>query len=203
MIAFGAQETGMLLGASPFRQMAGLDNFTDTRMSFLSCYVSLKENINTLYMPENHFGFVKDLAHNINVPRTVLRSNAVGSGKSEYIVTVNQVTQMANLKVQHIGADFHSAISAEMAKIEPLKLAYTLLNLPVSQEAASLAFSQLEDMGFFWGAWLPNYSTQGDVLRLQKLHESVNVDEIICAREQGENIKKYIISEWQRVSLNK
>ena len=203
MIAFGAQETGMLLGASPFRQMAGLDNFTDTRMSFLSCYVSLKENINTLYMPENHLDFVKDLAQNINVPRTVLTSNAVGSGKSEYTVTINQATQMANIKIQHIGADFHLAINAEMAKIEPLKLAYTLLNLPVSQEAASLAFSQLEDMGFFWGAWLPNYSTQGDVLRLQKLYESVNVDEIICAREQGENIKKYIISEWQRVSSNK
>jgi hypothetical protein len=203
MIAFGAQETGMLLGASPFRQMAGLDNFTDTRMSFLSCYVSLKENINTLYMPENHFDFVKNLAQNINVPRTVLTSNAVGSGKSEYTVTINQVTQMANIKIQHIGADFHLAINAEMAKIEPLKLAYTLLNLPISQEAASLAFSQLEDMGFFWGAWLPNYSTQGDVLRLQKLYESVNVDEIICAREQGENIKKYIISEWQRVSSNK
>lgn len=203
MIAFGAQETGMLLGASPFRQMAGLDNFTDTRMSFLSCYVSLKENINTLYMPENHLDFVKDLAQNINVPRTVLTSNAVGSGKSEYTVTINQATQMANIKIQHIGADFHLAINAEMAKIEPLKLAYTLLNLPISQEAASLAFSQLEDMGFFWGAWLPNYSTQGDVLRLQKLYESVNVDEIICAREQGENIKKYIISEWQRVSSNK
>ena len=203
MIAFGAQETGMLLGASPFRQMAGLDNFTDTRMSFLSCYVSLKENINTLYMPENHFDFVKDLAQNINVPRTVLTSNAIGCGKSEYTVTINQATQMANIKIQHIGADFHLAINAEMAKIEPLKLAYTLLNLPVSQEAASLAFSQLEDMGFFWGAWLPNYSTQGDVLRLQKLNESVNVDEIICAREQGENIKKYIISEWQRVSSSK
>jgi hypothetical protein len=203
MIAFGAQETGMLLGASPFRQMAGLDNFTDTRMSFLSCYVSLKENINTLYMPENHFDFVKDLAQNINVPRTVLTSNAIGCGKSEYTVTINQATQMANIKIQHIGADFHLAINAEMAKIEPLRLAYTLLNLPVSQEAASLAFSQLEDMGFFWGAWLPNYSTQGDVLRLQKLNESVNVDEIICAREQGENIKKYIISEWQRVSSSK
>ena len=203
MIAFGAQETGMLLGASPFRQMSGLDNFTDTRMSFLSCYVSLKENINTLYMPENHFDFVKDLAQNINVPRTVLTSNAIGCGKSEYTVTINQATQMANIKIQHIGADFHLVINAEMAKIEPLKLAYTLLNLPVSQEAASLAFSQLEDMGFFWGAWLPNYSTQGDILRLQKLNESVNVDEIICAREQGENIKKYIISEWQRVSSSK
>jgi hypothetical protein len=55
-------------------------------------------------------------------------------------------------------------------------------------------------MGFFWGAWLPNYTAQGDFLRLQKLHESVNVDEIICARAQGEDIKKYVVSEWQRVS---
>ena len=38
------------------------------------------------------------------------------------------------------------------------------------------------------------------ILRLQKLHESINVDEIICARAQGENIKKYVISEWKRVS---
>jgi hypothetical protein len=75
-----------------------------------------------------------------------------------------------------------------------------MLNLPISQESAALAFTQLEDLEFFWGAWLPNYSPQGDVVRLQKLHESVNVDEIICARQQGENIKNYVISEWKRVS---
>jgi N-acetylglutamate synthase-like GNAT family acetyltransferase len=200
IIAFGAQETGMLLGASPFRQMAGLDNFTDTRMSFLSCYVSLKETVNTIYVPNNHFDFAKDLAQKINVPRSVLESNTNGYGKSEYTVSLSPATQMANIKIQHIGEDFHSAISAELENIEHLKLAYTLVNLPISQEAAALAFSQLEEMGFFWGAWLPNYSAHGDVLRLQKLHESVNVDEIFCAREQGEHIKKYIISEWKRVS---
>jgi hypothetical protein len=107
---------------------------------------------------------------------------------------------MANFKVQHIGEDFSSAMSAELAKLESQNLAFTILNLPISQEAAAIAFSQLEDMGFFWGAWLPNYSAQGDVIRLQKLHESINVDEIICARAQGEEIKKYVISEWNRVT---
>ena len=200
MIAFGAQETGVLLGAAPSREMAGLQNFTDTRMSFLSCYLPLKENANTIYLPKNHVDFVGDLAKKIKVDRTIAESSALGSGKSEYSVTVNPATQMANIKVQHIGEDFASAIAAELAKLEQQNPAFTMLNLPISQEAAALAFSQLEDMGFFWGAWLPNYTAQGDFLRLQKLHESVNVDEIICARAQGEDIKKYVVSEWQRVS---
>ncbi|WP_353201078.1 GNAT family N-acetyltransferase [Polynucleobacter sp.] len=200
MIAFGAQETGMLLGASPSREMAGLQNFTDTRMSFLSCYLPLKEQINTIYLPQHHLNFVGDLAQKINVKRTIMQSNVMGSGQSEFNISVNTETQTANIKVLHIGEDFSARISAELAKLESLNLAFIMLNLPISQEGAALAFSQLEDMGFFWGAWLPNYSAHGDVLRLQKLHESVNVDEIICARPQGENIKQYVISEWNRVS---
>jgi RimJ/RimL family protein N-acetyltransferase len=200
MIAFGAQETGMLLGASPSREMAGLQNFTDTRMSFLSCYLPLKELISTIYLPQHHLDFVGDLAQQINVKRTIVQSNAIGTGKSEFNIRVNSETQTANIKVLHIGEDFSSEISTELAKLESFNLAFVMLNLPISQESAALAFSQLEDMGFFWGAWLPNYSAQGDVLRLQKLHESVNVDEIICARPQGENIKQYVISEWNRVS---
>jgi hypothetical protein len=30
--------------------------------------------------------------------------------------------------------------------------------------------------------------------------KEANLDEIVCAREQGEVVKKYVISEWQRVS---
>jgi N-acetylglutamate synthase-like GNAT family acetyltransferase len=200
MIAFGAQETGMLLGAAPSREMAGLQNFTDTRMSFLSCYLSLKEHINSIYLPEHHLDFVSDLAQKISIKRTIAQSNVMGSGKSEFNISVNTATQTANIKVLHIGGDFSSAISGELVKLESLNLAFIMLNLPISQESAALAFTQLEDMGFFWGAWLPNYSAQGDIVRLQKLHESVNVDEIICARPQGENIKQYVVSEWNRVT---
>ena len=200
MIAFGAQETGVLLGAAPSREMAGLQNFTDTRMSFLSCYLPLKEQVNTIYLPENHIDFVIDLAKRVKVNRIIAKSNAIGNGQSEYSVTVNPATQMANIKVQHIGEDFSSIMNNELTQLESQNLAFIMLNLPMSQEASALAFTQLEKLGFFWGAWLPNYSAQGDYLRLQKLHASVNVDEIICAREQGENIKKYVISEWQRVT---
>jgi hypothetical protein len=139
----------------------------------------------------------------MNLSRTIQASSALGSGKSEYTIKVSSETQIASIKVEHIGEDFIEVINQELEKLEPLELAFTMLNLPISQEAASLAFSELENLGFFWGAWLPNYSEHGDVLRLQKLHESVNVDEIICARPQGESIKKYVVSEWKRVSKDK
>jgi N-acetylglutamate synthase-like GNAT family acetyltransferase len=203
MFAFGAKETGVLLGASPSRQMVGLQNCSDTRMSFLSCYLSLKDKHSIIYLPENHVEFISDLSKNINLSRTIQASSVLGSGKSEYAVKVNLETQTASIKVEHIGEDFIVVINQELEKLESLKLAFTILNLPISQEAAALAFSQLEKLGFFWGAWLPNHSEHGDVLRLQKLYESVNVDEIICARPEGESIKKYVISEWQRVSQEK
>lgn len=54
-------------------------------------------------------------------------------------------------------------------------------------------------MGFFWGAWIPSYSVKGDILRLQKLNQAVNFNEISAARPEGETIKKYVESEWLRV----
>ena len=200
MIAFGAQETGVLLGATPSRNMVGLESLSDTRMSFLSCYLPLKDKDHTIYLPENHIDFVSNLSQKINLTRTILESSAQGIGKSEYVTQVNPETQIASIKVQHIGKDFIHSINAELEKLEPLNLPFTLINLPISQEAASFAFSELEKIGFFWGAWLPNHSQHGDVLRLQKLHTSVNVDEIVCAREQGEEVKKFVVSEWERVS---
>jgi hypothetical protein len=74
------------------------------------------------------------------------------------------------------------------------------IDLPIEQEAAANAYTQLESIGFFWGAWIPNFTLKGDILRLQKVFQEANLDEIICAREQGEEVKRYVISEWEKVS---
>ena len=54
-------------------------------------------------------------------------------------------------------------------------------------------------MGFFWDAWIPSYSVKGDILRLQKLNQALNFNEISAARPEGKTIKKYVGSEWLRV----
>jgi hypothetical protein len=107
------------------------------------------------------------------------------------------------ISINNIGNDLLDAISVELKTPNLSGLAAVYIDLPIEQEAAANAYAQLEIIGFFWGAWIPNFTPKGDILRLQKVFEDANLNEIICAREQGEAIKKYVISEWQRVSQRK
>ena len=88
----------------------------------------------------------------------------------------------------------------ERTKLEALNLASIYIDIPIEQETAAVAYLELESIGFFWGSWMPNFSTKGDSLRLQKIYQPVNVDAIVCAREQGYSIKNYVLSEWERVA---
>ena len=108
--------------------------------------------------------------------------------------------QTANISIDRIGSDLIPAVNHELRKLEALDLASIYLDIPLEQEAAANAYCELESIGFFWGSWMPNFSTKGDSLRLQKIYQAVDVETILCARTQGNDIKNYVISEWQRVS---
>jgi len=204
MIAFDAKETGLLIGdIPPTLSMQGLENNKDTRMSLLAFYLTLKDHPHTIYSPLQHIEHLKALVDSLNMTRNIQTSNFRGTGHTTIKTDVDSLDQTANLSIGHIGEDLTSTVLSELKKVEALDLATVYLDLPIEQEAAANAYNELEDLGFFWGSWIPNYTAHKDILRLQKIYQTVNTNEIICAREQGENVKKYVISEWERVSQNK
>jgi RimJ/RimL family protein N-acetyltransferase len=201
MIAFNAKETGLFIGdIPPTLAMQGLQNFSDTRMSLLAFYLPLKDRPHDIYIPSQHTEHLKELLSNLNLQRNISNTDARGPGKTKLKTQIDSADQVANISVDHIGGDIKASINTELTKIESLDIASVYLDLPITQEAAANAYIQLEEIGFFWGSWIPHYSTQGDILRLQKIYQTVNINEIICAREQGEEVKKFVISEWERVS---
>lgn len=202
MISFGAQETGLLLGTDPasMLKMQGLENHSDTRMSLLAFYLPLKDSGQTIYLPKHHAKFTDDLSGMMKLKRQIKDLTQAGHGITISNTAVENSEKTAHITITYIGKDFHASVSNELAKLEPLGLASIYLDLPLSHQAASHAYIELEKMGFFWGAWIPNYSVNGDILRLQKINEAVNFDEINTARQEGERIKKYVQSEWLRVS---
>jgi hypothetical protein len=203
MIAFDAKETGLFIGdIPPTFSMEGLKNNVDTRMSLLAFYLSLKDHPHTIYSPPQHIAHIKELVESLNMKRDIQTSDLKGAGKTKMKTEVDTLDQTANMNISHIGEDLTDTVTTELRKVEALNVATVYLDLPIEHEAAASAYAELEDLGFFWGSWLPNYTAHKDILRLQKIYQSVNVNEIICAREQGENVKKYVISEWQRVSRN-
>lgn len=202
MISFGAQETGLILGADPasMMKMQGLENYSDTRMSLLAFYLPLNDVGQTIYLPKHHVNFTSNLSKVLKIERTIKDPTKPGEGVCTSTTAVDTIENTAQISIEHIGKDLHAHLNHALEKISSLDLATIYLDLPLYQEAASHAYVELEKMGFFWGAWIPNYSIHGDILRLQKLNQAVNFDEINTARPEGENIKKYVQSEWLRVS---
>lgn len=201
MIALGAKETGLFIGdIPPTITMQGLENHPDTRMSLLAFYLSLKDHPHTIYSPPEHMEHIQALVNSLNLTRDIKTSNQKGTGKTTINTNVNPLEQTANISIGHIGEDFMVTVKAELAKIESLNPATIYLDLPIEQQAAAYAYSELEHFGFFWGSWIPNYTAHKDILRLQKIYQSVDASAIICAREAGEIVKHYVLSEWNRVS---
>ncbi len=201
MIAFNAKETGLFIGDTPATiSMKGLENHPDTRMSLLTFYLQLNDRPHTIFMPAQHVDHAKVLVKDLNLQRNIVSTNIAATGQTTFHSVINSSIQTANIAIDHIGGDLVNAVKDELAKLEALNLASIYLDIPIEQETAAAAYLELESIGFFWGSWMPNFSIKGDSLRLQKIYQPVNVDTIICAREQGYNIKNYVLSEWQRVS---
>lgn len=201
MIAFNAKETGLFIGDTPATiSMKGLENHPDTRMSLLAFYLQLNDRPHTIFMPEQHVEHAKALVQDLNLQRKILSTNIAASGQTTFHTVINSNIQTANLAIDRIGSDLVTAVKQELTKLEALNLASIYLDIPIEQETAAVAYLELESIGFFWGSWMPNFSTKGDSLRLQKIYQPVNVDTIVCAREQGYSIKNYVLSEWERVS---
>ena len=203
MIAFNAKETGLFIGdVPPTISMKGLENHPDTRMSLLAFYLPLNDRPHTIYMPPQHAEHAKSLALDLNLPRNIVSTNIAASGKTTFHTVINSSIQTANIAIDRIGSDLVAAVMHELRELEALNLASIYLDIPIEQETAAHAYLELESIGFFWGSWMPNFSTKGDSLRLQKIYQSVDVDTIVCARPQGYDIKKFVLSEWERVSKN-
>lgn len=203
MIAFNAQETGLFIGNTPATiSMKGLENHPDTRMSLLAFYLQLNDRPHTIFMPPQHAEHATSLVRDLNLQRNIVSSNVAASGVTTFHTVINSNIQTANIAIDRIGSDLVSAVKHELTKLEPLHLASIYLDIPIEQETAANAYLDLESIGFFWGSWMPNFSTKGDSLRLQKIYQTVDIDTIVCARPQGESVKNFILSEWKRVSRN-
>ena len=74
------------------------------------------------------------------------------------------------------------------------------LHLPATDPAAAWAAAVLERLGFAWCAWTPAFLPTGDSIRLQRVTDHpMERETIVCARAEGEQVRNFVQSEWNRV----
>ncbi len=203
MIALGGAETGLLMNGQPKSvHMDGLQNVDDARHSLIPCYVNLQDQGNFLaHIPPHHASFFEDLLRHTGIKRK--RINQIAKDKFADLSTVSMhhspEGKPSFIKVREIGRDFLRRIEVFMEALKSENHPVVYIDIPLGDPMASQATIDLESLGFFWGAWLPNYDQNGDVLRLQCLLDpSVNETSIVCARKESEFIRDYVLSEWRR-----
>lgn len=201
IIDSGGVETGAFIAKdAPTWHMAGVNNVTDVRLSLMTYYIPLKAApTRTIYLPGLYAEFAGGLAAGLGMDRNIAQEAPAVDVHTVLSYTTNPVNQFAQIVVSVIGQDIGSRIAEAVDQLKREGIEVLHLDIPLADPNALLAIPALEAQGFFWAAWLPEFLASGDVLRLQKTDAPVNPDEIICARENGEKVKKHILAERQRV----
>jgi len=203
IISLGGAETGLLINGQPNTvHMDGLKNVSDSRHSLIPYYVSLKPcQVTTVNLPEYHLGFFADLLRHTGLTRKIGEKLSVSQIPSSLSVHHSAEGKPSHIKVLEIGVDFLRKIELIIENLSSEAHPVIYLDMPMTHAMAAKSIIELETLGFFWGAWLPGYGPDGDILRLQcLLDKTVNQTDVICARPEAALIKDFIMSEWRRVS---
>jgi hypothetical protein len=213
-LATGGAETGLLLGMTPAdSEMTGVENFAGGRHALIPCYVPLPADLDgdahgglsrRVHVPARHAELVERLYEALGLRREIVigPGAGVGAGADVTVLTtdVTPAAGRAHLRVATLGDDLTERVAEELEGLMAFEVATTHIDLPLWQPAAAVAVEALEPLGFFWGALVPCFGTEGDVLRLQRLGDHpVQSEGIVCARSEGELVRDVVLAEWRRV----
>ena len=202
-IALGGAETGLFINGQPKSvHMDGLQNIDDARHSLIPCYVNIQDKGNFLaHVAPHHAPFFEDLLRHTGIQRKLINQSTLNTSADLSTLSMHHSPEgkPSFIKVREIGRDFLRRIESLIEVLRSENHPVIYIDIPLSDPLASQSSIDLESLGFFWGAWLPNYDQNGDVLRLQCLLDpSVNETSIVCARKESEFIRDYVLSEWRR-----
>jgi len=199
----GAVEAGLLIGVSPQSMaMTGLPNQESVRHSLLAVFTPTSPlPAATLSVPRYAAEHLITLADRLGIQREV-RTDSVEPDRvrSRIHSYVSALAGTVEIRVRAIGRDLADQVADVLDEYLAMAPAAVHLDLPATDPAAAWAAVELERVGFAWCAWMPAFLATGDSIRLQRVNDHpVQLEAIVCARAEGEQVRDFVIAEWTRV----
>lgn len=201
-IAGGGVEMGLLIGADvPGVVMADLADASRGRRAMLAMYSPFERKPEiAVNVPQRLAARIEELAHRCRLKRTIHSPAARARGRTDLGLHIDVGAEVAYLRAHTLGADLLERVAAELEQLIAHDIAAVHIDVPLTSKSAPWAIDSLESLGFFWASWIPQAREDGDVLRLQRVGERVvDVSHIVCARPEGDDLRDWVITEWERV----
>jgi serine/threonine-protein kinase RsbW len=198
-LELGAAETGFLLGyipASVSYKEIGEDR-EGRRGSVALFYLRTNpEPERTIYPPAVYREAVRLVVEHNGLLRTEGNSSdAKMPTSSRMNVDVRGDHNLAFLRVEEPGADLQELVRVRLRELCLHRVDCIYVDLPLSNPAVQSAGARLDELGFFFGAIIPELR-DGDVLRLQYLNEvDVRADDVRTGSDFGRELANVIFQQ--------
>jgi serine/threonine-protein kinase RsbW len=202
----GAHEVGFLLGYTSgtvsFRNISESEKPRRQSVAFL--YLTALDHVPmTVFLPAPYRGLAQAIYDAIGIQRQCVSEHATNQGlpsSGHLTVSLRPDHNQALLTVDTLGRDSLDSIRSHLHELRLQRVDCIYVDLPLAQEGAGAVGTGLRELGFFFGALIPEFG-QGDVLRLQYLN---NVDivpaDIHTASEAGRKMLAAILEDQTAVA---
>ncbi len=189
-LKLGATETALMLGFAPstvvFRQIADLPSRSAAMVTYLRVN---DEPSREVYLPSHHVEILTEIYQRLGLRREIRFEEAPLLG-----ATVADVTMVPELMANYVHVQQAGSDLAALGRNRDGDVVY--LDLPLSHATTPGACAVLEGEGFGLAGIVPEACPQGDVLRLQRLHSTMQPPETIhAASEWGTRLKEYVLAQ--------
>lgn len=203
----GAHEVGFLLGYTPgtvsFRSISESERPRRQSVAFL--YLRVLAHVPAaVFLPASYCELARKIYEASDIPRNV-ESDQDGEhpelpASGHHTVSLRPDHSQAILTVDVVGRDTLEFIRSHLHELRLQHLDCIYADLPLTQQGAGSLGTGLRELGFFFGALIPEFG-QGDVLRLQYLNNvEIAAADIHTASEAGRQMLALILEDQAAVT---
>ncbi|MHC4515324.1 MAG: hypothetical protein ACYS5W_16695 [Planctomycetota bacterium] len=200
-VAIGATEIGILLAEIPeFTTFRGITQEPGQRGSVVMYFHVLGEApARQVFLPPRYHALLGSIYRRLGLRRTldVAADTDTSStfSPSSVHVDIKKRRGLARIEVESAGNDVVALVSQRLQELRLQRLDVVHLDLPLGDAAAMAAVDEFAELGFFYGALVPELR-DGDVLRLQCLNNvDVDPDSLVLHTDEAKRILRAILAD--------
>jgi serine/threonine-protein kinase RsbW len=197
-VAIGARETGLLLAEIPaFTQFRGFDEEPRERGSVVVYYHSTGDApLREVFLPRRYRALIESIYRRLGLRRALLDPKPGGAPtRSAVHVDVKGRRGLARIEVEIGGSDLEAEVVQRFRELCLRRLDVIHIDLPLGEPTAMMAVDGLCELGFFFGAVIPELHG-GDVLRLQYLNNvALDPNRLVLYTDEARRLLRTILAD--------
>lgn len=172
--SLGAHEVGAMLAFAPasmqYKAIEG--GVRAARQNAFMFYARIHpEPHRDVHAPPRHWPMLARIYAQSNLDRALAPPAATCAGTSQLESRTRQEWGHGYITVNRCGPDLPTLLKQQLQALHLQKVECVLLDLPLADPGTPAACDAAEALGFFFGGVHPEKRSDGDVLRLQYLHD--------------------------------